>query len=174
VGDNKRLICYEKELSYVIPKIFCHLCKKRIYPGEGLYSVSLYWSKGEHVCEECYNKFSVYHGGDRYKLEEKVKGQIERANKIYKTIKEFAELFPDEFNKCSIKSCGHCNNTGLYNKQPNIMCDNCGGMGFVGFKKLNGRYVCRSCNGYGCNMCEYNGTVDWVEHAKGSDIMERR
>lgn len=103
-------------------------------------------------------------------MNEKVKGQIERANRIFKILKEFSDMFPDEFEKCDIKKCGHCNNTGLQNKQTSLICDNCGGMGFVGFKKLYGKYVCRSCNAYGCDKCEYKGIVDWVDHVRGNDL----
>jgi len=94
-----------------------------------------------------------------------------RSNHIFKTIQTFERLFPDEFEKCGIKQCGHCNATGISNKHSLEHCSNCGGMGYVGYEKLHGEHVCRSCNGYGCGMCNYNGTVDWVTHARSSDII---
>lgn len=92
-----------------------------------------------------------------------------RSNKIFKVIKDFQYLFPDEFEKCGIVSCGHCNGTGLTKADLQTLCTNCGGMCYVGFKKLCGNFVCRTCNGYGCYKCNNKGTVDWITHANGRD-----
>ena len=92
------------------------------------------------------------------------------ANKIHKTIKDFKRIFPEEFIKTDIKSCGHCNATGLKDKHQMYFCDNCGGTGFVGYEKIEKSYTCRHCNGSGCDVCNYNGMVDWIIHANGRDI----
>jgi len=95
--------------------------------------------------------------------------QQQRSNKIFKTIRDFETLFPDEFRKCDIKSCGHCGGTGLKNKNPMNFCEYCGGIGYKGFEKIVGEFVCRTCNGSGCQKCENKGLVDWITHANGSD-----
>ena len=95
-----------------------------------------------------------------------------RANKIFVTIQGFARLFPDEFEKCGIYACGPCDGTGLGNKHSMSQCNHCGGIGYKGYEKLYGEYVCRTCNGYGCDRCDRSGTVDWVKHAIGSDKTE--
>ena len=97
--------------------------------------------------------------------------QQRRSNKIFKTIQSFESLFPDEFETCGIYKCGHCNATGIKNKSSLENCTDCGGMGYVGFKKLYGHHVCRTCNGYGCRLCKHSGTVDWITHANSSDVM---
>ena len=79
----------------------------------------------------------------------------------------------NEFVKTEIKSCGHCNGTGLFNKSDmNDFCDECHGVGFTGFDHLGNDFVCRSCNGIGCKKCEEKGIVDWIAHAMGSDLGE--
>jgi hypothetical protein len=98
--------------------------------------------------------------------------QQNRSNRIFTIIKRFETVFPDEFEKCGIKQCGHCGNSGFSNIHQMTHCTRCGGMGYVGFEKLDGEFVCRSCNGFGCKSCEYKGTVDWVTHATGNDIIK--
>lgn len=93
----------------------------------------------------------------------------DRSNKIFKTIQDFEFLFAEEFEKCGINKCGHCNATGFTDKHMTSQCSNCGGMGYIGFEKLRGEFVCRTCNGYGCIICDYKGTVDWVTHATNFD-----
>jgi len=92
-----------------------------------------------------------------------------RSNKIFEAIKDFETLFPEEFEKCDIKQCGHCT-AGFIDHSMVKMCTNCGGMGYVGFTKIKGEFVCRACNGYGCGHCNQSGIVDWITHANGSDI----
>lgn len=99
---------------------------------------------------------------------------IIRANRILTVIKDFENLFPDEFMKCDIKRCGHCGGTGLKNKHClDEFCTLCGGIGYRGFEKIQGDFVCRTCNGSGCGKCNNLGIVDWVAHANGSDIMKK-
>ena len=101
---------------------------------------------------------------------------IQRTNKIFNVIKSFENLFREEFEKCDIKKCGHCKGTGL--RSPHDVsgdhCSICGGMGYKGFKKLAGQHVCRTCNGGGCHLCNFKGTVDWTTYATGRDIIKRR
>ena len=96
--------------------------------------------------------------------------QQTRANKIFMVLKDFERYFPDEFYKCDIHRCGHCDGTGLGNKHSMSQCTNCGGMGYVGYEKIGKEFVCRTCNGYGCEKCDMRGFVDWVVHANGRDI----
>lgn len=98
-----------------------------------------------------------------------MKENFDRINKIFETIKNFETLFSEEFEKCGIKKCGHCGGTGLKENSQVIYCSFCGGIGYKGFKKLEGEFVCRSCNGYGCNRCNHEGIVDWIIHANGKD-----
>ena len=95
-----------------------------------------------------------------------------RANKIFKVIRDFEILFPDEFRKCGISRCGHCAGSGFEDKHQMTNCIYCGGMGYKGFEKIRGDFVCRTCNGYGCRRCKNEGIVDWVTHATGNDITE--
>jgi len=97
-----------------------------------------------------------------------------RSNKIFRIINDFANLFPDEFEKCDIKKCGHCNAVGFTDASLQNFCSNCGGMGYVGFEKLYGEFVCRGCNGYGCGKCEEKGVVDWVTHARCTDTPKHK
>jgi DnaJ-class molecular chaperone len=94
-----------------------------------------------------------------------------KSNKIFETIRNFETLFPEEFQKCDIHKCGHCKGTGLKNTHTIEHCSYCGGMGYRGFEKIDGEFVCRTCNGYGCVHCN-NGIVDWVNHARGTDIVK--
>lgn len=96
-----------------------------------------------------------------------------RSNYLFKTIRNFQDLFPDEFAKCDIKPCGHCNGTGIVNKASLEMCNVCGGIGYRGFVKIRDQFVCRSCNGSGCSKCMDAGVVDWVSHANGKDMPEK-
>ena len=43
--------------------------------------------------------------------------QRDNANKLHSIIKQFEHYFPEEFQKTDIHKCGHCNSTGLKNKQ---------------------------------------------------------
>lgn len=99
---------------------------------------------------------------------------IDQSNRIFKTIKDFEKMFPDEFSLCNIKKCGHCSGTGVANKHSLEMCNVCGGIGYKGFERIHGEFVCRACNGSGCQTCQYKGTVDWITHANGKDIMNHR
>jgi len=97
-----------------------------------------------------------------------------RVNMILKTIRNFERLFPEELRKCDINRCGHCDGTGLKDRQQMTFCDWCGGIGYKGFEKIEGESVCRTCNAYGCKKCKYKGTVDWITHATGSDITREK
>lgn len=92
------------------------------------------------------------------------------SNKLHSVLKDFEFYFPEEFEKTSVKRCGHCNATGIKDKQQLFFCDNCGGTGYVGYEKIQKNYTCRSCNGGGCAMCYNTGMVDWVTHATGEDV----
>lgn len=90
--------------------------------------------------------------------------------RIFKIIKDFEDLFPEEFEKTNIKKCGHCGGTGLKKSTGNYYyCSICGGLGYKGFSKIQGKYVCRSCHTNGCGKCNYKGYVDWVTYIVGGD-----
>ncbi len=95
-----------------------------------------------------------------------------KTNILFKIIKHFENMFYEEFQKCGIKRCGNCGGTGFKNKTQMTFCNHCGGVGYQGFEKIAGEFVCRTCNGGGCNKCNKKGTVDWIVHANGNDIME--
>ena len=96
-----------------------------------------------------------------------------RSNKIFKTIKDFEIMFPDEFKQTGIHKCDHCSGSGFEDKHQMINCSYCGGMGYKGFEQISGHFICRSCNAYGCDNCNCTGIVDWVTHANGSDLMSK-
>lgn len=96
----------------------------------------------------------------------------DNANKLHSIIKQFEHYFPEEFSKTDIHKCGHCNATGLKDKQTLEFCDYCGGTGYVGYEKITRSYTCRGCNGAGCNHCNQTGMTDWISHANGRDIEE--
>jgi RecJ-like exonuclease len=95
----------------------------------------------------------------------------QQTNIIFKTIKNFENMFFDEFQKCGILRCVNCKGTGFNNRYQMTFCNFCGGVGYIGFEKLVGEFVCRTCNGGGCRKCNYKGTVDWITHANGRDII---
>lgn len=55
----EKIKCYEKELQYIIPQLKCSLCSKKLYPGDGLYSVVPTWGNGCSTCKECYDKYEI-------------------------------------------------------------------------------------------------------------------
>lgn len=93
-----------------------------------------------------------------------------KSNKIFQTLRNFHIMCPEEFEKTGIHSCGHCSGRGIPKQGDMRFCLNCGGIGYKGFKKLDGQFVCRSCNGSGCTKCDQNGVVDWIIHARGGDL----
>jgi len=99
--------------------------------------------------------------------------QLNNTNNLHIIIKKFQTMFQEEFEKTGISSCGHCNGTGLGSKHHIIFCTNCGGVGYKGFEKLKGQFVCRSCNGSGCRKCGMMGFVDWIDHARGNDLYKK-
>ena len=96
----------------------------------------------------------------------------ENANKIHTTIRFFKEMFPDEFEKTDIICCEKCNSVGYnsYDFRSSNICGNCKGIGFLGFEKIKGKYTCTICNGSGCNICHYEGWLDWVAAAMRPDL----
>jgi len=96
------------------------------------------------------------------------------ANRLHITIKNFQIKFPNEFEKTGIKVCKYCNGSGLTNRyNMDDFCDTCYAVGFVGFDKIGEDYICRTCNGIGCGLCNDHGIIDWISHAMGSDLGEK-
>ena len=89
------------------------------------------------------------------------------------------------FKENDIIQCEKCEGSGLdyiksYDKEADIFCsswdthnycDNCNGIGYKGFNDdiqidlLN--FICRYCDGIGCERCNNAGIVDWVRHMMG-------
>lgn len=98
----------------------------------------------------------------------------DRLNKLFTIINNFERMFPEEFEKCGIKHCGHCGSTGIANRHSLEFCVYCGGIGYRGFEKIKDQFICRRCNGGGCSFCYGKGVVDWVTHANGNDIPNQK
>jgi DnaJ-class molecular chaperone len=73
-----------------------------------------------------------------------------------------------------IHPCGHCNGTGLKDTNPSLPCTYCFGVGYSGFKELDGESVCPDCNSTGrfitdfnyvgrCPTCDGTGQLSWVD-----------
>jgi len=96
-------------------------------------------------------------------------------NKILTTIKAFEAMFPEEFGQCDIKRCGYCGAKALADKHNMFsLCNKCHGIGYTGHTIIFTDYICRKCQGMGCEACKNLGTIDWIEHARGADIKEWR
>jgi len=91
----------------------------------------------------------------------------DKSNQLHRIIKTFMELFPEEFEKTSIKKCDKCqggflNITVGYEVESNL-CKTCRGVGFYGFDNIYGQKVCKNCNGVGCRICRNVGYLDWLD-----------
>jgi len=101
------------------------------------------------------------------------------SNRIHNIIKQFIYFFPREFEKCDIKICGHCGGKGFTEKSKyeiyldglGKVCDKCDGVGYRGYTFFIEGKTC-ACNGTGCDVCKYNGWLDWISAArvKGMEI----
>lgn len=103
--------------------------------------------------------------------------QVSRANRFHVILKAKDEEYLDEND---IKKCDECNGTGLRYIELSDgskgwdttgYCDECNGIGFKGvsngFQVDSTSYICRLCDGIGCDECEHTGVVDWVTHLMG-------
>lgn len=113
------------------------------------------------------------------------KGNKIRSDCIYKFLKSQSN---DYFKENNIIECDKCDNTGLihtktFDKATKIYisswdtmnyCDKCNGLGYI----INNSYkdelqidpinfICKNCNGIGCDECDNTGIVDWVAHLVG-------
>ena len=108
--------------------------------------------------------------------------QRNRSDRFHKFLKQQPINY---FKKNHIILCEKCNGTGLdhtkiYDEEnDNVICswdthsfcDNCNGIGYKGFKDdiqidlLN--FICRNCDGIGCESCNNTGIVDWVTNMMG-------
>ena len=95
-------------------------------------------------------------------------------DRIYSIIKHFRDAFPDNFKKSGMKLCVYCEGSGIPVQktenmditfwQPGHYCDKCGGFGVTGIKRLYDEYICKGCNGDGCEICNNKGTIDWISN----------
>ncbi len=112
-------------------------------------------------------------------LTEKQKNRSDRFNRF---LKQQSECY---FKENNIIQCEKCDGSGLdytksYDEDADIFCsswdthsycDNCSGIGHTGFKDdiqidlLN--FICRYCDGVGCERCNDTGIVDWVTNMMG-------
>jgi DnaJ-class molecular chaperone len=99
-------------------------------------------------------------------------------------IKHMKEHQPEKYQKAGFKMCGHCNGTGIQDKDINRACKNCVGVGFVGHKELDDETICPACNGTGfeirysndvqdCSTCDGFGRLTWVEAVMKGISMEK-
>jgi len=95
---------------------------------------------------------------------------------LHGIIKRFREAFPDQFAKTDLEICSTCEGSGLPTKphseennvtfwQPGTYCVGCSGYGVKGINKIYDDYICKKCQGEGCDHCEHRGTVDWIKNA---------
>lgn len=104
--------------------------------------------------------------------------QTNRANRFHIFLKKQNDLY---FEETKISKCEVCSATGL-NGFRNLsdggfswdtinFCDNCNGIGYIGLAGgiqidlIN--YICKRCDGIGCNECKFTGIEDWISHAMG-------
>jgi len=93
-------------------------------------------------------------------------------------IKNFQEAFPDLFEKTELKICKKCNGAGIPIKKgssdeitfwnPGTYCDECGGIGYLGIKRIYDKYIC-SCEGKDqhCPKCKGDVVIDWISNIMG-------
>jgi hypothetical protein len=90
-----------------------------------------------------------------------------RSDKIHSVIKNFENMFPDQFEKTDIKKCDKCQG-GLvhieigYELKENI-CSNCRGLAYYGFDLIYTNIVCDYCCGSGCRFCDNGLVVNWLD-----------
>ena len=105
--------------------------------------------------------------------------QIIRSNRFFTYLNQQTEEYLNENN---IVPCGDCEKTGLsdltrldyggYSWSGVSYCKECKGIGFKGIFEKGMQlslldYVCRECDGSGCDSCNNKGVVDWVDHLMG-------
>ena len=99
---------------------------------------------------------------------------IYNTNGLHSTLKQMEVITPDDFKSTGIIRCGHCNGTGVKDRNINDACRHCNGVGYRGFKTLNEETVCPDCNASGyklmygsnvvdCTTCEGSGRLDWIQ-----------
>lgn len=104
-------------------------------------------------------------------------------NDLHRRIKILRLKAPETFEEVGFSDCGHCNGTGLKGgRDINRPCKICLGVGFVGFKELDGEGICPDCNSTGkillyenhvetCKTCDGYGKLSWVDAIrKGIDL----
>ena len=108
--------------------------------------------------------------------------QKNRSDRFHSFLKKQPENY---FKENNINLCKKCDGSGLdyiksYDEEVDIFCSSwdtynycsyCNGIGYKGFKDdiqidlLN--FICRDCNGIGCEECNNTGIVDWVTNMMG-------
>ena len=89
---------------------------------------------------------------------------------LHGIIKRFREVFPDNFELSGLVVCPKCEGSGTTVKPgseitawiPGDYCHECAGFGVTGIKRIYDEYVCKKCNGRGCDKCDDRGTLDWI------------
>lgn len=99
-------------------------------------------------------------------------------DRLQAIIKNFQEALPDLFEKTELKICEKCNGAGIPVRKGNVdeltfwepgsYCKECGGIGYLGVKRIYDKYIC-SCGGKDpyCPKCNGNMVIDWI-----TNIME--
>ena len=108
--------------------------------------------------------------------------QLVRSNRFHLYLKQQSEKY---FEENDIIPCEKCDRTGLnhftWTDSENIIygrgwdttsyCDDCNGIGYKGRSNTiridDLHFICRLCDGIGCDECNQTGIVDWVANIMG-------
>ncbi len=106
-------------------------------------------------------------------------------NDLHRDIKILKDKFPEKFEAAGFSDCGHCKGTGIKGGVDiNYPCKICFGVGFVGFKELQGEGICPDCNSTGkklqyqnhvteCETCDGYGKLSWVDAIRKGISLEK-
>lgn len=108
---------------------------------------------------------------------ELIQQQRNRANILHGFLKKQSLEY---FQETGISTCNNCYATGLrvnrslsgdFSWDTANFCKECNG---IGYKGLSGgmqidliNFICKRCDGIGCDKCNHKGIVDWVTNIMG-------
>lgn len=107
---------------------------------------------------------------------------LQQQNSLHMMLKNFERTLPKEFEKTTIRQCGHCSGTGLKDCNVQLACPDCFGVGYTGFKSIGDKTICPYCNSTGgevsdiwvnnCKTCKGSGFLDWIDAIKAGVSVE--
>ena len=78
-----------------------------------------------------------------------------------------------------VRLCNVCSGTGLKGVQTNScgdsmwdgvsFCDKCEGIGYLTWKETVLHKLCSRCDGAGCDVCNNEGVLDWIQYMRVGD-----